>query len=189
MECATWQGKTEDYQYQAAIRLPDHLAPSALGWVTPDCDTTMCLTHLRVEEPRVLRYPHRICIYCGRHAATKDHLLPENWTGPGARRFVATVPACGTCNSVISDAITRTITERRDLCHRRLRRRFKKVLSTVDQSAEELEELGPSLRSYIESEMDKKSEVLRMLSWPEDPAFDHRALAASGVDASVSGLL
>jgi len=191
--CTAWQGPPKRYQAEASIALEvegREVAPWA--WITPECGTENCLNpdHLRVKAPVHLSYPNRVCIYCGRPGHTKDHLLPRRWSGDAARRWVAVVPACGTCNSLLNDTLTWSITERRALCHERLRKHFRKVLRTVDHTPDELDEYGPTLRDHIEDAMAKKAEVLAMLEWPTDPDYDARALEHSGIeDAWVTGFL
>ena len=191
--CRTYDGNPKHYQDTAASALEDVGIPvSRWAWIRSICDTAECLEpdHLRVASPLKIAYPYGICVYCGRRAATKDHLLPRPWSGDTQRSFVATVPACGTCNSILSDTLTVSITERRMLCHMRLRKKFAKVLRTKDFTPDELAEFEPSLREYICSEMDRKAEVRRMLAWPEDPAYDARALEKSGIeDPHVIGLI
>jgi hypothetical protein len=191
--CDLWTGKAKDYQAAAARSLMlEGREPSPWAWITPTCGSALCIDpdHLRVHSPLTLAYPKGLCIYCGRSAATKDHLLPRNWSGQTQRHFVVTVPACGTCNSLINDTLTWSITERRALCHVRLRRKYAKVLKTMDHTPEMLDEYGPTLRAFIEDELEKKRAVREMLAWPADPAYDARALERSGIgDPYVLGLI
>lgn len=183
--CKPFDGKEKNYQDEAArVLAGENRMVGAISWIYATCSTVMCLypDHLKVNEPVRLQYPSGICIYCGRHGFTKDHLYPRGWTGEGERRFTAVVPACGTCNSLISDTFTVSITERRELAHLRIRRKFAKVLRAVDHTPEELDEYGPSLRAYIVDSLEKKEEVLRMLNWPDDPSYDFRYLQKSGID-------
>lgn len=157
---------------------------SRYSWIIVQCGNPRCIevTHLTVQAPVTLAYPWGICIYCGRSAATKDHLMPRRWTGDAKRRFVVTVPACGTCNSVLSDTLTWSITERRALCHARLRRKFKKILGAPDRTPEEIDEFEGSLREFVIEQAEKKIAVQEMLRWPTDPGYDERAFAASGIE-------
>jgi len=183
--CITWQGAARRYQNRAA----DELAkvgrePAPWAWITTTCGDDQCIEpdHLRVYAPMHLAYPYGVCIYCGRHAGTRDHLLPRPWTGDAKRHFVATVPACGTCNSVLSDTLTWSVTERRAICHARLRKHFRKTLASLERTTAELAEFGPMLREYLIDSMVKKREVERMLRFPEDPFYDLRALEKSGLE-------
>jgi hypothetical protein len=71
-----------------------------------------------------------------------------------------------------------------------LRKHFRKVLRTIDHTPESLAEMGRTLRQHCTDAMERKAEVLRMLAWPEDPAYDQRALERSGIEnAWVTGFL
>lgn len=191
--CTPWTGAENRYQSEAAIALAvEGREPPPWAWIIPTCTTSDCLTvdHLRVQAPIRLAYPWGVCIYCGRSAWTKDHLLPRAWSGDVKRHWVAIVPACGTCNSLLSDTLTWSITERRLICHERIRKHYRKVLRTVDHTPESLDEMGRILRQHCEDAMARKAEVRRMLTWPEDAAYDARALGHSGIDNGwVTGLL
>lgn len=183
--CQDWIGDEKKYQKAAADAF--YISGRDLqpwDWITPLCGNPRCIEpeHLAVQPNVKLRYPHYVCIYCGRPGYTKDHLLPRNWTGESQRHYVVTVPACGTCNSLLRDTLTWSITERRALAHERIRRHYRKVFRVVHRTPEELKEYGHSLRATIIDGMERKAEVLRMLKWPEDPAYDARALAHSGID-------
>lgn len=184
--CQHFQGSEKRYQEKAADALyVCNVEVGTWSWVRSVCGLITCIepSHLVVHAPLRLAYPHGVCVYCGRRAGTRDHLMPRNWTGDARRRFTVTVPACGMCNSLLSDTITTSITERRVLAHLRLRRRFASVLRTVDWTDAELDEFEGSLRDHIVQEMARKQEVLRMLSWPQEGAtYDLRALERSGID-------
>ena len=183
--CQRWAGNTRYYQREAAHALTmARREPNPWDWITPTCGDGLCIEpeHLIVQSPIRLNYPSGLCIYCGRRSASQDHLLPRNWTGDVRRRYVVTVPSCGTCNSLLGDTLTWSITERRAVAHARIRRKFAKVLRTKDFCRYELAEFGPTLLAHIEDAMAKKAEVLRMLAWPTDPAYDARALQHSGIE-------
>jgi hypothetical protein len=183
--CRPYRGHPAKYQEAAAhaYYVETSMQAHTWEWVSTTCKTD-CLNpdHMRFAAPRTLGYAANVCIYCGRSAWTKDHLLPRYWSGDSGRRFVVTVPACQTCNSTLRDTLTWSLTERRKVCHIRLRKHFRKVLKTVEFGPSDLEEFGPTLRAYIEESMAKKAEVLRMLAWPEDPGYDARACHKAGID-------
>ena len=183
--CIIWQGDEKKYQTEAAVALIDvGREPSHFAWITPTCGTLHCIEpeHLKVQAPVKLAYPYGLCIYCGRSGWTKDHLLPRHWSGDVRRHWVAIVPACGLCNRLLSDTLTWAITERRAICYARLRKHYRKVFKTKMFTREELDEFGPTLRPYIEAEMEKRQAVERIFDWPTDPAFDERALEHSGIE-------
>lgn len=183
--CDLWEGPERLYQDRAARELDAvgrHIQYWA--WIIPTCENRMCLEpeHLRVNQPTRIAYPNGVCIYCGLPGSTRDHILPRPWTGDALRTVVATVPACGTCNSIIGATITTSMTERRAVAHAGLRRKHRRLLATTMRSAEELNELGPTLRQYIEESMAAKRVVMEMLEWPTDPVYDLRAFERSGID-------
>lgn len=157
--------------------------PEAYSWITTTCGNR-CLNvdHMKVVHPTTLAYPAYVCIYCGRSGYTKDHLFPRHWSGDTKRRFVAVVPACGTCNAVLSDTLTWSITERRAIAHHRLRKHYRKALRTIEYGEDDLNEFGDELRSYVVEQMAKKRSVMEMLEFPEDPGFDLRACQKSGIE-------
>lgn len=183
--CHAWNGNPRHYQREAAHTLTvEGREPTPWSWITPRCDTPNCLEpdHLTVRTPVRLAYPHGLCIYCGRSGHTRDHLLPRNWTGDARRRFVVTVPCCGTCNSLLSDTLTWSITERRAIAHTRIRKHYQRALRTKDFTPTELAQFGRTLRAHVEDAIAKKAEVLRMLDFPTDPTYDARALQHSGIE-------
>ena len=185
VECVIWQGRKREYQAAAAAELTAcHREPSHWSWIVPTCGTELCIEseHLVVHAPLRLSYPYGVCVYCGRIAGSRDHLLPRNWTGDAKRAFVVTVPACGKCNTLLGNALTWSMTERRAIAHARLRHNMRRTLATKERSPEELAEFGSCLREYITSALSAKREVERMLSWPEDPHYDMRAMHKSGID-------
>ena len=192
-DCIPFEGRPFRYQAEAAhaYYVQTSIAPSTWEWFTTTCDTN-CLNvrHMRLRAPRLLAYPKHVCIYCGGPAWTKDHLLPRGWTGEARRTFVAVVPACGVCNVLLRDTLTWSITERRAICHARMRRKFRTVLRTVEYGPTDLREFGPTLRAHVVKSMSEKEDVMRWLSWPEDPTFDERALELSGIeDPYAAGIL
>lgn len=191
-ECSIWQGKESDYQEQAGLVLVESGSRFfAWCWVTSHCGNP-CLNvdHLAVNYPQRLSYPHRVCVYCGQIAGTRDHLVPRSISGETWRRSVLTVPACGECNSLIGAVALYSITERREYAHNRLRVKRAKILLTIEYTREELDEFGPGLRPAIVAAMVEKRKVLDRLRWPTDPAYDLRALQKSGIeDPYIFGLL
>lgn len=184
-ECVPFTGREKRYQAEAAevYYVETGLIPSSWVWITTTCGTD-CLNHehMRFNQPVKLAYPDYVCIYCGRSGYTKDHLFPRRWSGDTRRAYVVTVPACGTCNNVLGDVLTWSITERRAICHYRLRRRYRSVLRTIEFGESDLDEMGPNLRTFVEESIEKKRAVDQMLSFPDDAAYDLRACQKSGIE-------
>lgn len=192
-DCIAWKGRPEKFQ-AAAVRsvVLDGKEVPQWAWVEVNCGSERCLNseHLDVHAPEVLRYPYGVCVYCGRRASTKDHILPRNWTGESVRSFTAIVPACGTCNSMLSDTLTPSINQRRAVAHARARRKYARLLNMPEWDEEQLHGVEGSLREYILDEVSKRAEVRRMLEWPADTTYDTRALERSGIeDPYEAGLL
>lgn len=184
--CYAYEGRSHGYQAEAAhaYYVEMSIAPSTWEWITTTCRTAGCLNpnHMQIAAPRRLAYPAYICIYCGRSGYTVDHLLPRRLGGEAKRAYVVTVPACGTCNSLLNDTLTWSITERRAICHARLRRKYRKILNHFEYAESDLKEYGPTLRKAIVRGMEDKAEVMRMLDWPTDPLYDDRACEKAGIE-------
>lgn len=185
-DCIPFEGREHRYQAEAAqaYYVETAMVPATWEWITTTCNTKACLNtdHLRFIGPRRLAYLANQCIYCGRSAYTQDHLLPRGQTGEAKRAFVATVPSCGTCNTVIGDTLTWSITERRAICHARLRRKYARVLRHVEYGPTDLREFGPTLRKAVIEGMEQKAAVMAMLAWPYDSDYDLRACEKAGIE-------
>ena len=108
--------------------------------------------------------------------------MPKTVTGEAVRRKVLTVPACRECNSLINDSPVYSITERRSIAHKGIRRKYKKQLAVFDYSPEEISEFGHALRTAILAAKQNKEIILARLAWPEDTTYDMRYLGHSGID-------
>lgn len=183
-ECEPWGGKREHYQSQAqdSLRMRG-LTIMPWAWITPRCDTVDCLLaeHLVAHHPKRINYPPSLCIYCGQLAYTRDHILPRSWSGDAKRKWVATVPACGECNTAISDAPEFSISLRREIAHERIQRRYRRVLHMREFTNLELRQMGHILRSSIERGIQQRDRTQRRLAWPEDPEYDERAFHQTGI--------
>lgn len=183
--CVQWEHGEARYQAAAhrSIELDGRVVPQ-YAWILPKCGNSLCIesTHLEIQTAVRLAYPSGVCIYCGRSGWTKDHMYPRDWTGDARRRFTVTVPACGTCNSLIGDTLTWSITERRAVCKLRMRRKFAKHLRIRDWTAEEIEEFEGRLRDEVIRGLEAKKTIMAMLAFPSDPHYDLRALQKSGIE-------
>lgn len=184
--CEPFEGRPIKYQAEAAhlMWVETGQQPASWAWIDTTCGTA-CLNvdHMTMQAPRQLAYPRRVCIYCGRSAGTVDHLLPRQWSGEAKRTYVATVPACGTCNNALNDTLTWSITERRMICHYRLRRKFRKALSVVEYGPSDVAKFEGALRKEVLDGMARKRIIDAMLAWPEhDPGYDLRACQKSGIE-------
>jgi 5-methylcytosine-specific restriction endonuclease McrA len=161
------------------------------AWISTTCGQ-LCLHAecMIVHSPQRIAYPPGVCVYCGFPAGTRDHLLPRTVTGDARRIFVAVVPACGECNSRISDRVDPSVTGRRRLAHDSLRRSKRKLLEGIEWTDDELDDFGPTLRASLVQKRHLKQQVIARLAWPEDPDYDLRAWQKSGIaDPGALGLL
>lgn len=182
-------GNLKRYQEQARLvfEVTGDVDLQPHAWIRAVCGNA-CLNpqHLIAHQPVHIAYPPGVCVYCGFPAGTKDHLVPRTWTGDTRRSAVAVVPACGECNSRIGTDGSASITERRAIAHAGIRKAKRAVLSAPEWSAEELAELGPSLRQHVEAKQATRRATLARFMWPEDPFYDLRAWQKSGVDDPVA---
>jgi hypothetical protein len=179
--CDPWGGHPADHQEEAR-RVVGCVPP--FTWVTTMCPNRLCVRreHLIVRHPLELGYPSGICIYCGQWASQRDHLIPEPWSGPTVRTNVATVPSCRECNTLIGDYLTFSITKRRAYAHEKLRERYAKWLRCKRFTADELDEMGPNLRSTVEDGLRQRVLLEDRLRWPVDPHYDLRAVLDVGIE-------
>lgn len=186
LECQPFDGPESKWRQRAVQQCWTELGieSPALSWPTPMCGTPLCLRyeHLVWESPLRLDYPAGVCVYCGVIAGTKDHLLPRTWTGEAVRRKVLTVPACGECNSTISDRYAPSITERRAIAHGRIRKRKSRVINMPVWTEDEIAKLGAGLRSTILKGVHDQKLTLARLAWPDEQDYDLRAMQLSGIE-------
>lgn len=184
-DCIPFDGQESRWRAKAAelCWLDLGLDRATLEWPTATCGTLLCLnlSHLAWESPKKLAYPEGVCVYCGLSAYTRDHLLPRSWTGESVRRNVLTVPACGECNSSINDRYVPSITARRRLAQECIAKKGKKLLGMRQWTPDEIAELGPTLRSFVEKGLFDRNKLLARLAWPEDPDYDLRAIQLAGI--------
>jgi len=181
-----WMGDPRQYQREAQILYAQWTGRPVQpwSWVTTSCDLALCLDPecMTVHSPTHIDYPAGICVYCGSPAGTRDHLIPRGRTGDTVRRLVAVVPACADCNSRIGAAYAVSVTERREIAHASLRKRFRGILAVPDKTSGDLLELGPALRSVAIKNNNKRAWIRGRLAWPLDPDYDLRAFQRSGID-------
>ena len=106
------------------------------------------------------------CTYCGEMAEGRDHTIPQSYhrlntiisvDGVTVNPVVCVcVPCCKSCNSILGDS-PEWILGRRvlELKRRMIDGRYGRLLGQVIWTDEELDELGPTLRSHVEVENNK----------------------------------
>lgn len=190
-DCSALPAATSNEDYQARARREfarhtDRDVPQ-WAWVLTTCDR-QCLNvqHMMVHSPIRIAYPVGVCIYCGMPAGTKDHLVPAGWTGENRRPFVAVVPACADCNRRISDLPECNVDVRRKRAQDSLRRTKKAILKAPRWTDADLDEYGPSLRSFMVAKRAEREVLENRLAWPFDPFYDLRAWQKSGIKDPVA---
>lgn len=177
--CAAWGGRSDWFQYEARITngvINRHV------WIVTTCKTPMCMIHIKTLRPVRVDYLPDVCVYCGFWAETKDHLVPRGWSGDVDRSWVFTVPACRECNLGIGSKWAPTITERRSVAHKFIRRKYRRHLAQDRFTQEDLDEMGRNLRSLIESGMQVGELTRKRLAWPPFEGYDIQAAQRSGID-------
>ncbi len=107
----------------------------------------------------------QICSYCGDPANTKDHVLPLIWADNQLEGQHIIVPACSDCNAMAGGKKFVGIYEKLRWLHKRLAKKYARVLCTPDWSEEELEGLDLVLRTYVENSLELRTRTLERLSW------------------------
>ena len=117
------------------------------------------------------------CTYCGAwDGDNRDHVVPVSYNHNVSRKvtnkvsYRGTVPCCRECNVLLSDRLYFSIPSRAAYLLGTYERRYKKLLKQPDWTEDELEELGPSMRTSIIQSMKDKQEVRRQ--------FEHLKLVA-----------
>lgn len=99
---------------------------------------------------------YNLCTYCGDPADTRDHVPPisrvSDYEAFGLRREVyIKVPCCRECNSLAGDTLQDNILERAEFIKGKLARKYLHRVSLVEWDEDELDELGPILRTKVVS--------------------------------------
>ncbi len=92
-----------------------------------------------------------VCAYCGDMAQAWDHVFPHCADAAGYKRQWnrGVLPCCHDCNSRLSSSIFETLTDRLAHLAGLVRRKYKKLLSGPEWTDEDIEEMGPGLRSAM----------------------------------------
>jgi len=120
--------------------------------------------------------PH-ICYYCGQHADSVDHVIPQSTirmlaalsdiaiTKQILRNRALKVWACRECNSLLSDSLQETLEARKTELKMRLLKRYQKILALPTWKERELNQLGYTLRTCIEASAKAKEYIKKRLAW------------------------
>lgn len=124
---------------------------------------------VRIQSPRILPYKrlrldYSVCFYCGLLADTVDHIPPKS-AEVLPNRLRELIPACRECNSLLGARMPWDKNGRRRLIKRLLRKRYKCFLKPHKWAATDIEDLGPILKSTIESHASSHEILVSRLSY------------------------
>jgi len=100
------------------------------------------------------------CIYCGDIARHVEHVIPRDMGMP-----TYTVPSCAECNLLANKFYGGGVFEKQDFIHKKIRKRYSKLLAMPEWDQTELDELKGRLRLYVEGSQVCKRFVVGRLSW------------------------
>lgn len=114
------------------------------------------------------------CYYCNDPADTTDHVpsLREVYIRgvdffESKRILFLTIPSCGVCNSALGDKGW-TPDQRAAMLYEYYSKKYTKILNQPHWDDEELEELGPNLRSAVDTSKIVHDWIERKLQYMED---------------------
>lgn len=119
------------------------------------------------------------CYYCGDPAGTLDHARPQSLDrvlrsmDEETRALVVSrqprrdqVPACRDCNCMLGRKWFSTLEERRAYVKEHLRAKHYRLLHSPPWTQEEIDDLGPTLKTTVVSQQRKKRRIEQRLRWP-----------------------
>lgn len=163
---------TDDTELDAiAKKLAWHREHCSIGPSCEQCDIAhpvriSAIAAARAEAKAIhegMRGSTDWCVYCGAPATSRDHLIPRGWSGPAARKYVPTVPACLDCNIRIGALPDLTITARSTHVALSLRKKYAKRLNAKRWDRDDIDQLGHNLRSAVSGRQAEIGEVRRRL--------------------------
>ena len=126
-----------------------------------------------VPEDAVLKGDSGRCIYCGEPASVLEHLIPlcflETRIRKGGARFLR-AESCGDCNRMLGSSFFETLDLRVEWVNFRLSAIDRKVV-VAEWTAQELADMGYSLRSRIRQQQSIKAQTRRRASWVQTPDY------------------
>lgn len=116
------------------------------------------------------------CLYCGNPATELDHVFPISIAAQlelrrpsvfaAVRRGLVVVPCCGECNRICANRPFLSPLEKRAFLKRQLAKKYGKMARAVVWDEDEIDDLGPNLKSTINQKMQEKARIELRLSWP-----------------------
>lgn len=118
------------------------------------------------------------CVYCGVLADTMDHVPPISWCQSFDKKVLEThnffkVPCCNECNNFLNNMPLFSVRERLKEVRKRIKKKYKKVLSMPKWDEEELQELSKEFADHIRQQS-IKSELTkeRITHFPDSKMFN-----------------
>lgn len=112
------------------------------------------------------------CVYCGIPSSGWDHIPPivhiarMHDAGAEIEAVPRKVPACGECNSLLGSVLLTTIQARRHELKRRLREKYRRIVSMPEWDEDELAELSTEdAREYIRAHLAAARYLKSRLGW------------------------
>lgn len=111
-----------------------------------------------------------LCVYCGLPADTRDHVPPisrvSDYESLGLNvEIYIKVPACSECNTLLGDSIQNSFMERAEELKNKLSRKFSRQLANIDWEEDEINDLGPNLRSYVKSSVRNGKTIVKRIDY------------------------
>lgn len=117
-----------------------------------------------------------VCYYCGQTACDREHVIERSILNSlqsvsiGLRQEIAgqrklMVPSCRECNALLVGTVQFSLKERKTFVKMRLRQKYSKLLSMPNWTDEELNGIGPHIRSHIVNSLKCKEIVQRRILW------------------------
>jgi len=111
-----------------------------------------------------------VCIYCGVRANTKDHFVPISVVNILKEviddiQGLFLVPCCSECNSLAGAAIFNTVAKKRRFIQVKIRIKYKHLLALPRWEQQEIDELGPGLKTSLLSALARKQWIEERLTW------------------------
>jgi hypothetical protein len=99
-----------------------------------------------------MKNDNSLCAYCGIESSEREHVIPLTYLGQkrgydDKRQWI--VDSCSDCNNLAGKSVFFSIPEKAKFIKERLEIKHKKIIQTPQWNAEELEEMGYTLREMI----------------------------------------
>ena len=111
-------------------------------------------------------YQMQHCAYCGSAwDICRDHVIPTSYLRE-KRRYEGDwlVPSCRECNSTLGNELIFNVPDRAYWLLQAYKRKHRKILKSIPWSEEELEDIGPTLRSAIESQEKARNSLTQRIN-------------------------